>query len=528
MTQELTESEAKAQGEPPKSARYWHNQIDASLKREDKWRKRAEVVICRYMDERDRDEADVERRINILWSNTEVLKSVLFDELGSPDVRRTFPQPGKLNKIARTSALVLERALVACGNRYDVAGEIEDAVTDYLLCGRGQGWIEYDAEIVEKDGQQSVGYQEVKICHVPWDDWTHGPGKKWQQVPWVARMHLFTRDDFQAQFPEIDLGKHKVPFNFTLKEGEKRTDEEGAGDFKRAKLWEIWDKVSKTRIYIAEGYDWEIERTPDAYRLEGFFPCPKPLYGVKTPDRLIPQPEYCQYQDQAAELDRINQRIYVLVEALKYCGIYDGSAEEDTLGSIGSLADGQFLPYKNFAALSQGGGLAAAFQVRDLAPIAAAIQQLAQRAISLIQSIYEITGISDVIRGATDPNETLGAQQLKARFGSQRMQKRQKEVQTFVRNLYKMKAEIIAEHFERGQLQQMTGILLPSEAERAQARQRLAMAERMKAMQQAPQNMQQPGANMQAGSTAMQMPPPAAPMGHNGGPPLDQGQEMAA
>ena len=535
MTQELTESEAKAQGEPPKSARYWHNQIDASLKREDKWRKRADAVVCRYMDERERDEGDVERRINILWSNTEVLKSVLFDELGSPDVRRTFPQPGKLNKIARTSALVLERALVACANRYDVAGEVEDSVTDYLLAGRGQGWIEYDAEIIEQDGQQSVGYQEVKICHVPWDDWTHGPGKKWQQVPWVARMHLFTRDDFKAQFPEIDLDRQKVPFNFTLKEGEKRTDEDGAGDFKRAKLWEIWDKVSRTRIYVADGYDWEIERIEDPYRLEGFFPCPKPLYGVKTPDRLIPQPEYCQYQDQAAELDRINQRIYVLVEDLKYCGVYDGSAEEDTLSGLGRLSDGQFLPYKNFAALSQGGGLAAAFQVRDLAPIAAAIQQLAQRAISLIQSIYEITGISDVIRGATDPNETLGAQQLKARFGSQRMQKRQKEVQTFVRDLYKMKAEIIAEHFSREQLQQMTGILLPSEAERAQAQQRLAMTEKMKQMQQMqaqqpgpPANMPPGGPGMQPGMPPMPMPPPTAPMGHNGGSPMDQGQEMVA
>ena len=507
MTQELTEAEAKEQGEPPKSARYWHNQIDASLKREDKWRKRGAEVVCRYLDERSRDDVDVERRINILWSNTEVLKSVLFEELGSPDVRRTFPQPGKLNKIARTSALVLERSLVACGNRYDVAGEIEDAVTDYLLPGRGQCWIEYDAEIVtDAQGTQTVGYQTVKTCHVPYDEWTHGPGKKWDQVPWVARQHLFTRDDFKAQFPDIDLDRQKVPFNFMLKEGEKRTDDEGAGDFKRAKLWEIWDKVSRTRIYIADGYDWELERVPDPYRLEGFFPCPKPLYGVKTPDRLIPQPEYCQYQDQAAELDRLNQRIYVLVEDLKYCGVYDGSAEEDTLSALGSLQDGQFLPYKNMAALSQGGGLAAAFQVRDLAPIAAAIQQLAQRAVSLIQSIYEITGISDVIRGATDPNETLGAQQLKARFGSQRMQKRQKEVQTFVRNLYRMKAEIIAEHFTREQLIAMTGILLPTEMERQQAQQRLAMAERMKQ-----QMAQQPA-------------PP--PMGHNGGPPMVE--EMAA
>ncbi len=491
---ELTETEAKAQGEPPKSARYWHNQIDASLKREEKWRKRAEAVVCRYMDERpddDRDDTTV-RRINILWSNTEVLKSELFANLGTPDVRRTFPQPGKANKIARTSALLLERALIACGNRYDIEGELQDAVMDNLLTARGQVWLEYDAEIIEEDGQQRVGYQKAEICHVCYDDWTHGPGKKWRQVPWVARMHLFTKDDWKTQFPDHDPDKLKIPFNYLLKEGEKRTDEQGAADFKRAKVWEIWDKTSKTRIYIADGYDWEIERTDDPYKLEGFFPCPKPLYGIRTPDRLLPQPEYCQYQDQAAELDRINQRIYVLVEALRYCGVCADPDGDGSLSSLGSLEDGMFLPLKNFASLVQGGGLKEAFQVRDLAPIAVAIQQLATRAVSLIQSIYEITGISDVIRGSTDPNETLGAQQLKAKFGSTRMQKRQAETQQFVAAAYRLKAELIAEHFEPKQLSEMTGILLPSEQERQQAKQLLAMVEQMKQQAQMAQQAQQP------------------------------------
>jgi hypothetical protein len=510
MTSELTETEAKEQGEKPKSARYWHNQIDAALGREKKWRDRAEKVVKRYMDERpDNEDGGGDRRINILWSNTEVLKAVLFERLGAPDVRRLFPQPGKDNKIARTSALVMERALVACGNRYDPEGEIQDAVVDYLLTARGQLWLEYEAEISEDaDGKQAISYQSAKLCHVCHDDWTHGPGKKWRQVPWVARMHLFTKDDFGREFPDIDLNVQKIPFNFTLKEGEKRTDEQGAADFKRAKVWEIWDKNSQTRIYIADGYEWELERVEDPYRLEAFFPCPKPLFGIKTSDSLLPSPEYCQYQDQAAELDRINQRLYVLVESLKVCGIYDGSSEDDTLSQVGTLDDGQFIPYKNMAALAQGGGLAAAFQVRDLAPIAVAIQQLANRAVSLIQSIYEITGISDVIRGSTDPNETLGAQQLKARFGSQRMQKRQKEVQMFVKEAYRLKAEIISEHFEREQLSQMTGILLPSEMERQKAKQLLTMAEQMKKQQEMMAQQAQQQQQMPSGPQQAQLPPP--------------------
>ncbi len=508
--QELTETEAKEQGDPPKSARYWHNQIDAALKREEKWRKKADAVVVRYMDERDIEHDTETRRINILWSNTEVLKSVLFAQLGQPDVRRLFPAAGRPTKIARTAALVMERAMVTCANRYDLDCEFEDGIEDYLLRGRGQVWVEYAAEIVtDEDGSDKVGYQSVKLVQVPDTDWTHGPGKRWEQVPWVARMHLFTKDDFKSQFPDIDPDKLKIPFNFTLAEGKDRNDEQGAADFKRSKVWEIWDKVSQTRIYIADGHEWELERKDDPYKLENFFPCPKPLLSIKRTDCLVPQPEFCQYQDQAAELDRVNQRLYTLVEALKYCGVYDAGGDDNVLAKLGECEDGEFLPYKNLKALAQGGGLAAAFQVRDLAPIAASIQTLAQRAVSLIQSIYEITGISDVIRGATDPNETLGAQQLKAKFGSTRMQKRQKTVQRWVRNAHRLKAEIIAEHFERENIQAMTGILLPTQQEMNQAKALLAQVEQMKAMQQQmaqQQQMPQPGAPPQGAP----MPPPQA------------------
>lgn len=510
--QDLTETEAKEAGEAPKSARYWHNQIDASFKREEKWRKRADSVVSRYMDERDLDGGGETRRINILWSNTEVLKSVLFAQLGKPDIRRLFPAAGRATKIARTAALVMERSMVTCANHYDIDTELEDSVEDYLLRGRGQVWVEYSAQIVTgEDGQDKVGYQSVKLVQVADQDWTHGPGKRWEQVPWVARMHLFTSDDFKQQFPDVDLKKVKIPFNFTLAEGRDRTDEQGAQDFKRAKVWEIWDKVSGTRIYIVDGYDWELERTEDPYRLEGFFPCPKPLLSIKRTDCLVPQPEFCQYQDQAAELDRVNQRLYTLVEALKYCGVYDGSGDDNVLSKLGDCEDGEFLPYKNMKSLAQGGGLAAAFQVRDLAPIAASIQALAQRAVSLIQSIYEITGISDVIRGSTDPNETLGAQQLKAKFGSSRMQKRQKTVQRFVRNAHRLKAEIIAEHFERENLVSMSGIPLPTKMEVEQAK---ALLARVQQMQQQQQMMAQAAqAQQQQGQVGPQMPPPqGAPM----------------
>jgi hypothetical protein len=513
-TDEKAETKTEA-----KSATFWHNQLDCAAKREEKWRKSGDEIQCRYMDDRDHYDGgkQFEKRINILWANTEVQKGALFNQLGKPDVRRSFPLPGYRNKVARTAALVMERALVACANRYEPDVQIESAVEDDLLPGRGICWIDYEPTVGTdpETGQPVITYQNVKFDHVEWKSFRHGNGRSWEDVPWVAREHLFTKTDLKKRWGE-KLGARidAIPVNQVVDEEHINAEAAKDGSFKRARVWEIWYKPDGIRVYVADGFDEELEREEDPYKLEGFFPCPRPLYAVKTTSSLTPRPEFLQYKDQADELDRVNTRIWKLLEKLKYCGVYDGSAEDaDALKDIGNLEDGKFLPYKNFAALAERGGLAAAFQSRDLAPIAATVQALAQRAMELLQAIYEITGISDIMRGSSDSNETLGAQKLKANFGSGRLQRKQKDVQRFVKALYRMKAEIIAEHFERDQLQLMTGIQLPLEVEKQKAKMQIAQYEQMQQMaqaqQQAPEGQpQQPGQPPMPAQPQQQQPSP--------------------
>ena len=49
--------------------------------------------------------------------------------------------------------------------------------------------------------------------------------------------------------------------------------------------------------------------------------------------------------------------------------------------------------------------------------IATTITALVMLRKQIIEDIYQITGMADIMRGATDPNETLGAQQLKTQYG---------------------------------------------------------------------------------------------------------------
>jgi hypothetical protein len=133
------------------------------------------------------------------------------------------------------------------------------------------------------------------------------------------------------------------------------------------------------------------------------------------------------------------------------------------LKRLATAGDNQFIPVENWQALASKGGLQAAFQTEDISGIAAVLRELYAQRDMLVQGIYELTGMSDIMRGASDPAETFGAQRLKAQFGSTRIRRRQRAVQKWIRDLYKLKAEIIAEHFEPQKLSEITGIAVSPE-----------------------------------------------------------------
>src|SRR5690606_9284136 len=98
-------------------------------------------------------------------------------------------------------AIVLERCLVSIHNCHDPEVSIKDSVENMLLPGRGTAWVEYEPVIVkdQETGQESIARQKIKVHHVDWCDFRHGPGKTWEDVPWVARPHLLTKTDLKEQ-----------------------------------------------------------------------------------------------------------------------------------------------------------------------------------------------------------------------------------------------------------------------------------------------------------------------------------------
>lgn len=473
---------------PAAVVRRWLKEIDLADKDEKGWRDDGVKIMKRYRGDQRRRNS-----FNILWSNTETLVPALFNTPPSPDVRRRFRDEDPVGKVA---SQILERVLSFQTDTECFMHAITNDVLDAVLPGRGISRVKYVPTLVpaeEREGDdeggplddddQVVAWEQVEVEHVQWDDFRHGPGKTWDQVPWIAFRHRMTRDELE------DLAGEEIARQIPLDEtadDDINKDEELKTIFGTTLVWEIWDKEERKVRYICPAFRAQpLKEIDDPLRLVDFWPCPRPLYAVRTSDTLVPVPLFEQYREQADELDRISARINGLVDACRARGIYDSTLKE--VEQLMRAHDKQLVPIQDAALWADRGGLEKAIYWLPIDMMAKVLAELYQAREQAKQAVYELSGIADVRRGATDPNETLGAQKLKADFGNQRISGLKLEVERYVRDIMRLMSEIAAERFSPATLLRMSQLKVPTDAEiQAKAQQMVAQA-----MQQAQAQGQQ-------------------------------------
>lgn len=456
--------------EPKGIVRRWMMELKLADKREEDFIKTGKKIWDVY-----RGKGRKKNSFNILWSNTETLKPALFNSPPEPNVRRRFKDADPVGKVGSE---VLERCLSFQTDTEPFYSAIELDVLDMLLPGRGLSRIRYVPSLVQvgtpqpnegaeepshevMEGEtEELDWEQAVLEHVQWDDFRHGPGKTWAQVPWVAFRHRLNREDLRKLAPEF---ADRVTLDEPADEDLKK-DDDLCEVFQTAEVWEIWCKDERKVYFIAKSFrDAPLKALDDPLNLSGFFPLPKPLMAISDSSSLEPVPLYEQYKEQAEELNRISTRINKIIDACKVRGIYDSTMSE--LAELMRAADNDLVPAQNAAMWAEKGGFEKGIWMWPAETAAKVLQILYQQRADTKQVIYEITGIADVMRGATDPNETLGAQQLKAQWGGQRVQAMQREVQRYVRDFIRLMSEIVAEKFQPETLLKMSGLQIPTQAQ---------------------------------------------------------------
>ena len=456
----------------PRTSKFWTMQLALAQKEHRDFFEAGSKHEKRYLNERDSvNRKGAAKRFQIVYANTETTMSALYAKQAKPDVRQRWTQAG--DKLARTVAETIERSLSFLQDTTEHDKVNRRAVKDRCLAGRGIVRVCYEAETDEVDGQEIIARQMIRDEHVYYKNFLHSPAESWSDVWWVGFRHYMTRSDL------ADMGIENpddIPLDW-CPDMDGAKDQDIPDDLKRAEVWEIWHKPKKERLWVVKGYPTVLRVDEDPYGLKDFWPMAEPIHAVHANCSFIPRSPIVEYEDQIDDLDNITDRISRLTMALKRRGVYDAAVKE--LKRLARANDNEFIPLENFAAFAQGGGFQGAFQVEDLKPAIDVLTGLYAQRQQLIETIYEVTGISDIMRGSTQASETATAQSIKAQFGSARIKDAQQDVQRWIRDTMRIKAELIAEHMQPDELMAMTGQQLPSQAE---IQQQYAMAQ-MQAMQ---------------------------------------------
>lgn len=447
--------------EPSGKQRLWSTELEAAQKDQKKFLEDAKRITRRYLDKRDVNE-EGESRVNIFWSTVQVVLATIYARPPKADVTRLYKDPD--DDVSRVASEMLERLLnneiEQDGSSFDASAR--NAIQDFLIVGEGQMWNRYEAETNEEvidaqlddEGNELVPEQRYeRLIHedaitewVSYDDFLYSPARIWEEVRWVARRVYMTRDALIKRFGE-DIGK-AVPLT-SDKVSKKAVSGDNKNDpWQRGEVWEIWCKETRTVYWYAKGMDRLLDQRPDWLGLEGFFPCGQPLMSNLTTSNLVARADFILAQDQFNELDELNTRIKYLTKAAKIVGVYDKAAGDSIGRMFQQAAENQLIPVDNWAMFAESGGVKGKIDWVPLDQITNAIDHLRVYRQDKVQQIYEVLGISDIMRGASKASETAAAQEIKAQFGSTRLQLKQFYVAQFVQSNLRIKAEIIMKHFQ--------------------------------------------------------------------------------
>lgn len=438
--------------------RKWGDRIRQAEKREESWINDAEAAEKAYLADDHSEGHGKVPDFNILHSNVETIVPSLYNSTPVPDIRerhkvgRETPE----SAIARAVSQILERGIATQidDSRFDPV--MEAVAQDAFVAGRGILRLRYDAKMaepIEDNAPPSITDEWVEYEAVSWRDYREGPASGWKGVPWVS---------FKITVPEEEAERIADPKLRQMLAKGRGGDEPTLAQSEDSDvcIWEIWDKHTRKVLFLVDHSNEVIKIEDDPLGLPEYFPMVEPVQPIGSAGRRKPVVPYKVYKSLAEELDRVTVRIRKITEGLKVRGI--AAAGNNTIEQLATLEDNQLASASDIEGLAQT-GLEKAVLFWPIERSIEVLRELYAAREQIKQAIYEITGISDIIRGQGKATETATAQQIKTEWGSLRIKKLQNLIKRTVRDTFVMTAEIMTRHFQPQTLQMLSGIQITPE-----------------------------------------------------------------
>lgn len=440
-----------------KSAKPWLALITSAEKAFKTYNAKADNIDKLFADLEGLSKVARDRQFQIFWANIEVLKPSVYSR---PPVPVVVPRFKDRRPIRRVASEFLERACVTGFDTADIDYLMKLVRDDLIVLGRGVPWVRYETKAESDTPTERVCF-EFKNRR----DFLHEPARNWNEVCWVAGAAYLSKKEMRKRFSKTS-GKAYQDAEYQVRREDR--DNGAADNRQKAKVWEIWHRDENKVVWVAEGGEKVLEEAEPHLKLEGFFPCPRPAYGTLQRGSLIPVPDVLYYKDQIEELNELTARIHVLSDAIKVRGFYPAGSGEigDAIEAALKSSDPRqiMVPVSNWAAFGNGTAKDTIIWL-PIDMVASVIQICVELRQRIIDDIYQIMGLSDIMRGQVDPNEKLGQSELKSQYGSVRIRDKVSELVRVARDIVRIAAEIMAENFDKQTLLDMTQMDIPSDAD---------------------------------------------------------------
>jgi hypothetical protein len=478
---------------------FWQQQITAAMTHERLFRAEAEASERAYFGaQRDvqTDGSDpnalekIDEKTALIHSNIEVLKPLIYSDTPQPVVRRRFNGDFKTNQTDLMATEAVQRLASYLLDTEDFDGAMIGARDDYLIAGRGDVTIVYSAKFdqaIDPVTQQPVKKkvsERVGARHREWRTILFCPNTSWEELPWLAVEHSLTRGKIEKRFgkekadrmhfnrPGLASSGKAVEDDDRLASGvasvAPTTDTQSlaVSPFDTAPVMEIWDRESGKVIWWSSCYPEDVlDSIDDPLKLEDFFNMPRPLLATTKGRRLTPRPDIRYYEQRAEECETASRKMREILEIIAVAGLIPAGSS-DTFKELFS-GKSQLIPVSAWINLLQKGNVSDLVQWLPLAPMISALQALDQIRMRARDAMFEASGVSDVMRAATDPNETLGAQEMKGRFSGMRLSNQQRRMALFALDALRMMIDVATGLFDTKTIAEICGMDLPlTEAER--------------------------------------------------------------
>lgn len=448
---DTAQKEPEEQGKP--SLAYWRSQLEAYDNAAKSWISDVDDAFDEYLNKGNKskmNETKTRTHFPLFWSCVRTIQPAFYSRTPVVVTEKAFKE--MRDPVAGLAAIMYERL-----GKYGVKTSGFDramglTVTHFIMSEKASVRVVFDADIEEtqvptqgNDGQMMI-QAEPSINYLtcdtePWHykDAKHTPNARhWGEVDWLSFDTLLTRQEVAKNFGDVVANALTYgPIGQSEDKDRKKAVKGLPAHF--ATITEIWDRKKRKVYYLSPSHNEWLSHVnnpngEDPYKLKEFFPCAPFMLGTHGPDDMFTVPAFVQLRDFIEQVHGAFDRVRRLILALKKVGVFDAAHSE--LAELNAIAsEGQFIGLPDLEALlGPQGSLEKLIHFFPTDKVAQGVNELKQAMLELEQKLYDLWGIPDIYRGISDPNETLGAQQLKGKHMSVRFSVLQREVQRLARD----------------------------------------------------------------------------------------------